>query len=246
MKKKNLIITGILMLVFCSAPCGAQETSDTITCSPEAAKEILISRIRSTRQDEDATSHAAYPITEDYVTSMPWTGWGMGGWDLHEGLNAQVGAGVRVGWGKNNPWRGASFFTDLAAMYCLPLSKDGRWSAAVGGYFSNYRLWGRQVNSVGICGLVNYRFNEKYDLSGFVMHDFGVIGGHAAGSPLMPFLEQPHTTVGAQLGINVSEKARVEIGLSITRQSNPFPSCYLPAGRPLITQPTRSLADPDF
>ena len=102
------------------------------------------------------------------------------------------------------------------------------------------------MNSVGICGLVNYRFNEKYDLSGFVMHDFGVIGGHAAGSPLMPFLEQPHTTVGAQLGINVSEKARVEIGLSFTRQSNPFPSCYLPAGRPLITQPTRSLADPDF
>ena len=90
MEKKNLIITGILMLVFCSAPCGAQETSDTITCSPEADKEILISRIRSTRQDEDATSHAAYPITEDYVTSMPWTGWGMGGWDLHEGLNAQV------------------------------------------------------------------------------------------------------------------------------------------------------------
>ena len=246
MEKKNLIITGILMLVFCSAPCGAQETSDTITCSPEADKEILISRIRSTRQDEDATSHAAYPIPEDYVTSMPWTGWGMGGWDLHEGLNAQVGAGVRVGWGKNNPWRGASFFTDLAAMYCLPLSKDGRWSAAVGGYFSNYRLWGRQVNSVGICGLVNYRFNEKYDLSGFVMHDFGVIGGHAAGSPLMPFLEQPHTTVGAQFGINVSEKARVEIGLSFTRQSNPFPSCYLPAGRPLITQPTRSLSDPDF
>ena len=185
-------------------------------------------------------------MSEDYVTSMPWTGWGMGGWDLHEGLNAQVGAGVRVGWGKNNPWRGASFFTDLAAMYCLPLSKDGRWSAAVGGYFSNYRLWGRQVNSVGICGLVNYRFNEKYDLSGFVMHDFGVIGGHAAGSPLMPFLEQPHTTVGAQLGINVSEKARVEIGLSFTRQSNPFPSCYPPSGRPLITQPTRSLADPDL
>lgn len=238
MRRESIITTSFLALAFAIMPSQAQEIADSASITSEAESEICIPRIKSTQQE--LRTH------DEHVTGMPWMGYGIGGWDLHEGLNAQVGAGVRVGWGRNNPWRGASFFTDLAAMYCMPLSKDGRWSAAVGGYFSNYRLWGRQVNSVGICGLVDYRFNEKIDLSGYVMHDFGVIGGHAAGSPIIPFLDQPHTTIGAQLGINMSDKARLEIGLSFTRQNHPYPYWSNSAGRPQNMRPTRSIFDSDF
>lgn len=239
-------MASMLALALPILPCQAQEVVDTASYTPVADETMRTPRIRSTREAADAPLDPESYSDGTPVTSMPWMGYGLGGWDLHQGLNAQVGAGVRVGWGRNNPWRGASFFTDIAAMYCLPLSKDGKWTAAVGGYFSNYRLWGRQVNSVGLCGLVDYRFNERVDLSGFVMHDFGVIGGHAAGAPLLPFLEQPSTTVGAQLGINVGEKARVEIGLSFTRQNGAFPYSTDPSGRPLPTRPTRSILDPDF
>ena len=246
MRNNGIIMASLLALALHASPALAQEVTDTASLTPAASEEMRTPRIRSTRAQATRPIDPEFTYRDSTVTSMPWMGYGLGGWDLHQGLNAQVGAGVRVGWGRNNPWRGASFFTDIAAMYCMPLSKDGKWSAAVGGYFSNYRLWGRQVNSVGVCGLVDYRFNERVDLSGFVMHDFGVIGGHAAGSPLLPFLEQPRTTVGAQLGINVGEKARVEIGLSFTRQNGSYPYGTDPAGRPQPMRPTRSILDPDF
>lgn len=246
MNKKSIIMASLMALTFIPTHIAAQEVADTASLTREADERLRMPLIRSTQEAEGEELDPGFTRTDSRVTGMPWMGYGLGGWDLHEGLNAQIGAGVRVGWGRNNPWRGASFFTDVAAMYCLPLSRDGRWSAAVGGYFSNYRLWGRQVNSVGLTGLVNYRFNERLDLSGFVMHDFGVIGGHADGAPLLPFLEQPHTTVGAQLGINMGEKARLEIGVSFTRQNglSPYPSD--PSGRRLPMQPARSILDPDF
>lgn len=239
-------MASMLALAFAPSRIGAQELADSLAGTPETDEGMRTLRIRSTHEPETVPVEPACSYQDTTVTSMPWMGYGMGGWDLHQGLNAQVGAGVRVGWGKHNPWRGASFFTDIAAMYCMPVSKDGKWSAAVGGYFSNYRLWGRQVNSVGLCGLVDYRFNDKLDLSGFVMHDFGIIGGSDAHSPALPFLEQPHTTVGAQLGINVGEKARVEIGLSLTRYHGSSPYATDPAARPQTMRPTRSFLDPDF
>ncbi len=146
----------------------------------------------------------------------------MGVWPLHEGLNAQVGAGVRVGWGKHSPWRGASFFSDAALLYAAPLSDDGRWTGAVGGYHSNYRLWGRQVNTLGLMGMVDYRINDRLDVSGFLMHDFGIVGGqNGQHAPLLPF-ESPSTTLGANLGIRLSPNAALNLGISFTHYDTPF------------------------
>ncbi|MBQ7180734.1 MAG: hypothetical protein IJR87_05510 [Bacteroidaceae bacterium] len=154
---------------------------------------------------------------------------------LHYGLNAEAGAGVRVGWGRHNPWRGASFFTDMAALYAMPVSKDGRWTAALGGYYSNYRMWGEPVNRLGLTGLVDYRINDKLNLTGFVAHDFGAVGGRRLHGPGLwgtgydPWLTGyglgygPATTVGADLGIQLTEKMALSIGVSMTRQQPDFP-----------------------
>lgn len=181
--------------------------------------------------DEEERSDTLFsvPLTtyDRPLTGLPYTsfyspfGPGMlGTWDLHSGLNAQVGAGVSVGFGKHNPWRGASFFTDMAALYAMPLSKDGKWTAAAGGYFSNYRLWGRQVNTFGLLGMVDYRINERLNVGAFLMHDFGVLGGHRFGATL-PF-ESPSTTFGADLGIRLTEKAALSLGISFTNYQEPF------------------------
>ena len=148
--------------------------------------------------------------------------YGMDMWPLHEGVNAQVGAGVRVGWGKHSPWRGASFFSNAALLYATPLSQDGRWTGAVGGYHSNYRLWGRQVNTLGIMGMVDYRINDRLNVGGFLMHDSGVVGGsRGIGHPMLPF-ESPSTTLGADLGIRLTQNAALSVGISFTRYEDSF------------------------
>lgn len=167
-------------------------------------------------------SQTWYPIRHTYGTLFH-PGMAFGTWDLHEGMNLQLETGVRVGWGKHNPWRGASFFSNVGAMYAMPLSKDGRWTAALGGYYSNFRLWHQQMNTIGVMGMVDYTINDRLDIAGFVTHDFGVIGGLSHRTPLLPFLENPSTTIGAEFGIKVSDNASMRISFSMTKEHNGQP-----------------------
>ena len=155
--------------------------------------------------------------------AVPWAGMTLGGWNLHQGLNGQVSAGVNVGWGKHNPWKGASFFSSLAGLYVFPSSRNGRWTGAVGGYYTNYKLMGQQVNSAGVIGLVDYQMNERMSATGFLMHDFGVLGGQRNHCPCaLGGWGNPSTTLGAALNMKIAEHAVVSVGLSVTRQQNPF------------------------
>lgn len=155
--------------------------------------------------------------------AVPWAGMPFGGWGLHQGLNGQMSAGVNVGFGRHNPWKGASFFSSLAGLYVLPPSRNGRWTGAVGGYYTNYKLMGQQVNSAGLIGAVDYRINENMSATGFLMHDFGVLGGQRADCPwALGGWGNPSTTLGGALNMKVAEHAVVSVGLSVTRQQGPF------------------------
>ena len=231
MKRDNLLI----LVLFCLLPGGvwAQQEKPVETDSVEA--DALSLRVPYRLQSPMGLRTSPYSFSP-LGYGIGWPGMGMLNFGpLHYGLNAEVGAGVRVGWGRHNPWRGASFFTDMAALYALPVSKDGRWTAAVGGYFNNYRMWGEPVNRLGLMGLVDYRINEKLNLTGFIAHDFGAVGNrHLQGPGLWAtgfepwmagygFGYGPATTVGADLGIQVTEKFALSIGISMTRQQSDFP-----------------------
>lgn len=166
--------------------------------------------------------------------SLPWMGgMGLNTWNLHQGLNGQVSAGVRVGFGKNNPWRGGSFFSSMSGLYAFPITQNGRWSGAVGGYYSNYRLFGEQVSSVGVMGIVDYKINDRLSASGFVMHDFGVLGQgrNSMASPLLMDWEAPSTTIGAALDMKLSEKVNLNVGVSFTNQQRSYmPMEMFPSG----------------
>ena len=194
-----------------------------------------------------AQENAAEEVSADTLKPLQtwrYGTWGMGyglhngmmlSYPLHYGFNAEVEAGVRVGWGRHNPWRGASFFTNLAALYAMPLSKDGRWTAAIGGFYGNDRIWGQRVNSLGLMGMVDYRINERLNLTGFVAHDFGIQNVRMPGMYGLYGLNYglwgpgcglglgPATTVGADLGIKVTEKFALSFGISFTRQQYDFP-----------------------
>lgn len=148
-----------------------------------------------------------------------WSGYGpLGTWDLHDGFNANIEMGVRVGWGKNNPWKGGSFFSNLSGMYVMPLSKDGRWSAAMGGYYSNFRMWGDRKNTIGLMGMVDYRINDRLNAGFFATHDFGLMGDKSFPFSPMPWLDNPSTTIGANMGIKMSESVRLNVSVSYTHQ----------------------------
>lgn len=79
-------------------------------------------------------------------------------WDVHEGLNGEIGAGVMVGFGKNNPFKGASFFSDVSLLYAKSLGE--RWTIAVGGTLSRFSMWDETMLTGSATALANYRFNE--------------------------------------------------------------------------------------
>lgn len=87
-----------------------------------------------------------------------WGGWY--GWDLHQGINVNLGASVFAQFGKGAQG-GAGFAQNIAVMYAMPLSK--RLSLAIGGYFNNM-TWGRNnYQDAGISGVLGYRFNEHWE-----------------------------------------------------------------------------------
>lgn len=149
----------------------------------------------------------------------------------HYGLNLEVGTGVQVGWGKNNPWKGASFFTGLTGLYLFSPKKAPRWTFAFGGTYTNYQSKYGNGLGLGLMGSADYQINERMNIGAFILHETG------SGIPLyntpynmadtpyschaaLPFVS-PVTTVGANFGIRLTEKAAINFAISMSRQQVP-------------------------
>lgn len=211
MKRKKVFLW--LLAICFSLPMIAQEVE----------KQDSLQTVDSTF--EESLDPSRVPVT------MPWIGsMGLSTWDMHQGFNGQISAGVNVGFGKHNPWKGASFFTSLAGLYVLPTSKNGRWTGALGGYYSNFRMFGQQVNTVGVIGLADYQINDRMSVTGFLMHDFGVLDGQKGMFMPMLGLNNPSTTIGGEFNMRLGEKASMSIGISVTNQQHPYlPKEVIPA-----------------
>lgn len=173
--------------------------------------------------DVSLQSVPIYAETPLLTIIQPWRYWGgWSSWDIHDGLNMQVDMGVIVGWGKRNPMRGASFFTDASLLYAKRLGS--RWTFAVGGSFDRYRLWGETVNDVSIDALASYRINDRLFATGYVHHSF-------ADDKQVPFLYPYNyyamgdavpgsTVVGAQLDWKINRSTSFQIGVSHVSYDN--------------------------
>ena len=112
-----------------------------------------------------ATDTLHLPTMNAYGQVLPfrwypygWLGWY--NWDLHPGLNVNLGASVFAFLGKNAP-RGAGFTQNLSAMYAMPLTKN--LSLAVGGYLNNI-IWSRtSYRDAGLTAALGYRFDEHWE-----------------------------------------------------------------------------------
>lgn len=129
-------------------------------------------------------------------------------WMVHEGLNAQVDAGVAVGWGKGNPFRGGSFFTDVSLLYTLPLGK--RWTVAAGGTLSRFKMWSNNMVAGSVQGSASYQFNDR--LTGTVYGAWHKMLTPMEGrSGAYPFLDRC-----TEIGAGLSYKFNNDVQLSVT------------------------------
>lgn len=145
-----------------------------------------------------------------FSTWMPTSPYNWGNfWDLHEGLNAQIGAGVMVGFGKHNPFKGASFFTDVSMAYAKQL--DRHWSVALGGTLSHFKMWNKNEWAGNLYGIANYKFDEHWSASmygslnrmpkGFGMYNYDMFTDQCA-------------RIGGEVTYKFNENFSVSVGVS--------------------------------
>lgn len=88
-------------------------------------------------------------------------GWaGLYNWQLHEGLNVNVGLSVAGSFGKGSSNKTA-FAQNVAAIYAIKLAP--KLSLALGGYFSNVYYGRSSSRDGGINAVMGYKFNDHWE-----------------------------------------------------------------------------------
>ena len=92
-------------------------------------------------------------------------------WDLHEGLNMNLGLSMFAQFGKHS-YSGVGFTQDISAMYVKPITN--RLTIAAGGYFSNINWAHDSYRDAGLSAVIGYRFDEHWEAFIYNMQELGV------------------------------------------------------------------------
>lgn len=114
-------------------------------------------------KERPQTSHSSYSLYAPAPLS------GFTPWQLHKGLNVNLGASVFASFGGGSR-SGAGFTQDINLLYLTDLSPKA--TLAVGGYLSNIIWGGDNYTVAGLTALLNYRFNEHWSAYAFVQKAF--------------------------------------------------------------------------
>lgn len=149
------------------------------------------------------------------LMSYPYdTWWGMDTWQLHKGLNVNLGASVFAAFGKGAP-KGAGFAQELSMMYAMPLS--GKLSLAVGGWMSNANWAHDRYTDAGLSAVLGYRFNEHWEAY--------VYGRKSIMNKPMPYrfrtMQELGDRVGAAVKYNFSPSCSIQVSVSTGKCPQP-------------------------
>lgn len=155
-----------------------------------------------------------------------------GGWDVHEGLNVNVGLSAFTSFGKHsfNGWG-----QNLSAIYAKPL--NDKWSIAVGAYLNNLSTNYGALRSAGITGVVSYRFNEHWeayiygqkafmDNSSPLLRRYGpyMYGPYGYGYPMFPFYDMG--MMGDRIGAGVTWMPNDKFSFSVQFEYDSYPNSF--------------------
>lgn len=149
------------------------------------------------------------------IMSYPYdTWWGMDSWQLHKGLNMNLGASVFASFGKGAP-KGAGFGQDLSLMYAWPLTN--KLSLAVGGWLSNAYWTHDRYTDAGINAILGYKFNEHWEAY--------VYGRKSIMNKPVPYhfrsMQELGDRIGAAVKYNFSPSFSVQVSVSAGKCKTP-------------------------
>ena len=166
------------------------------------------------------------------LAAYPFYPYGWSSWSLHEGLNVSLGASVFAQFGKHAR-HGAGFAQNLSAMYAMPLSKDRKWSLALGGFVNNVYWNHSSAREAGLSAVLGYQFDEHWEA--FLYGQKSLVSSPGVPYPLYD-MGALGDRIGAAVRYNVSPSFSVEV--SVEHSSMPhrdsFHETYMqmpPSGR---------------
>lgn len=146
----------ILSLLVMDLPIAAQQ-EDTRQLRNELCSDSIIQMPQLTTLNiPTLTSMGTMPTLRWYP--FMWSGWNS--WDVHQGLNAQIGASIFSTFGSGNTYSGAGFTQNIAILYAKPLTD--KLSLAVGGYLNSMQWWHNDYHDAGLTAVLGYRYDEHW------------------------------------------------------------------------------------
>lgn len=151
------------------------------------------------------------------LMSYPYdTWWGFDSWQLHRGLNMNLGASVFAAFGKGAP-KGGGFGQDLSMMYAMPI--NNRLSIAVGGWVSNAYWAHDRFTDAGLSTVLGYKFNDRWEAY--------VYGRKSLVNKPVPYrfytMQELGDRIGAAVKYNFSPSCSLQISVSAGESHVPCP-----------------------
>ncbi len=134
-------------------------------------------------------------------------------WNLHRGLNVNIGASVFAFFGKNAP-HGAGFAQNISTMYAMPL--NNKLSLAVGGYFNNTSWSYDNYRDAGLSAVLGYQFNEHWEA--YLYAQKSIVNTHRIPYPLYTL-----NNIGDRIGATVKYNVNPNFSFQVS-----FESCRIP------------------
>ena len=132
-------------------------------------------------------------------------------WQLHRGLNVNIGASVFASFGKN-VYPGAGFTQNISAMYAAPLSS--KVSLAVGGYMNRMSWGGSNYCDAGVNAVLGYKFNDQWE--GYIYGQKSIVNKRM---PLPLYnMSNCGDRIGAMVKYNVNPNFSIQVSVEETRR----------------------------
>lgn len=179
-----------------ASPVHAYDASDIAPLPPLASPEDSL-HLPAMNLRGQVMSVGTYPLM--------WGGWH--DWELHKGLNVNVGASVFAQFGKNAR-RGAGFSQSISMMYAVPLT--GKLSLAVGGYLNNTFWAHSSFRDAGVSAVLGYKFNERWEA---YVYGQKSLTDNLRMSPYLRDICGAGDRIGAAVKYNFSESSSIQISI---------------------------------
>lgn len=219
-------LRGLILLSICTcAPTMAQDV--VVVASPNVA-EIQKSDIQATEtqatdiQAPEDSIHLSLPLlnelgqmpyTSHYLGIYPMFDYSMSNWELHKGLNVNLGASVFATFGKHAS-NSVGFTQNVAMQYAIPITD--KLSVSLGGFMSNIYWQNNSNKNAAINAVLSYRFNDKWEA--YVYAQKSLTNNINMALPLYD-MQALGDRIGAAVKYNVSPSFSVQV--SVERRDEP-------------------------